>query len=62
MPRSTTDYMVTDFCCDPDAPPDDWKVDEPLYEPLDEWDEGDEWDADADLIDDEDTNDESENY
>ncbi len=56
-------YTVTDFCCDPDSPPEDWTVDEPLYEPLDEWDETDEWDAeplDDEL--DEDELDESENY
>jgi hypothetical protein len=45
-------YTVTDFHCDPDFTPEDWTVDEPLYEPLDdEWDEGDEWDAEADTED-----------
>jgi hypothetical protein len=49
---------VTDFLYDPDSPPDDWTVDEPLYEPLDEWDEDGEWDETLD----EDELDESENY
>jgi len=57
-------YTVTDFHCEPDSPPEDWTVDEPLYEPVDEgdeWDEWDEWDAEPPL-DDEDELDESENY
>ena len=54
-------YTVTDFHCEPDSPPEDWTVDEPLYEPVDEWDEGDEWDADP-LDEELDELDESENY
>ena len=54
-------YTVTDFHCEPDSPPENWTVDEPLYEPVDEWDEGDEWDAEP-LNDELDELDESENY